>query len=81
MRNNLLECYMNDILAKLREETEEAHSKVVEYITLNLEAREKGINIDKEVYSQNLNFLIGKYSGLKETLKLIEDMLNSKEED
>ena len=72
---------MNDILDILREETEKAHSKVVEYITLNLEAREKGINIDKEVYSQNLNFLIGKYSGLKETLKLIEDMLNSKEED
>ena len=72
---------MNDILAKLREETEKAHSKVVEYVTLNLEAGEKGINIDKEVYSRNLNFLIGKYSGLKETLKLIEDMLNSKEED
>ena len=72
---------MNDILAKLREETEKAHSKVVEYVTLNLEAGEKGVCIDKEVYSRNLNFLIGKYSGLKETLKLIEDMLNSKEED
>ena len=72
---------MNDILAKLREETEKAHSKVVEYVTLNLEVAEKGVNIDKEVYSRNLNFLIGKYSGLKETLKQIEDMLNSKEED
>ena len=72
---------MNDILAKLREETEKAHSKVVEYVILNFEAGEKGINIDKEVYSRNLNFLIGKYSGLKETLKQIEGMLNSKEED
>ena len=72
---------MNDILAKLREETEKAHSKVIEYVTLNLEVAEKGVNIDKEVYSRNLNFLIGKYSGLKETLKQIEDMLNSKEED
>ena len=72
---------MNDILAKLREETEKAHSKVIEYVTPNLEVAEKGINIDKEVYSRNLNFLIGKYSGLKETLKQIEDMLNSKEED
>ena len=72
---------MNDILAKLREETEKAHSKAMDYITLNLEVAEKGVNIDKEVYSRNLNFLIGKYSGLKETLKQIEDMLNSKEED
>ena len=72
---------MNDILDILREETEKAHSKVVEYVTLNLEVAEKGVNIDKEVYSRNLNFLIGKYSGLKETLKQIEDMLNSKEED
>lgn len=72
---------MNDILTKLREETEKAHSKVIEYVTLNLEVAEKGVNIDKEVYSRNLNFLIGKYSGLKETLKQIEDMLNSKEED
>ena len=70
---------MNDILTKLREETEKAHSKVVEYITLNLEAREKGINIDKEVYSRNLTFLLGRYSGLKETLKQIEDTLNFKE--
>lgn len=70
---------MNDILTKLREETEKAHSKVVEYITLNLEAREKGVCIDKEVYSQNLTFLLGRYSGLKETLKQIEDTLNSKE--
>ena len=81
MRNDLLDCYMNDILDILREETEKAHSKVVEYVTLNLEVAEKGVNIDKEVYSRNLNFLIGKYSGLKETLKQIEDMLNSKEED
>ena len=72
---------MNDILAKLREETEKAHSKVIEYVTLNLEVAEKGVNIDKEVYSRNLNSLIGKYSGLKETLKQIEDTLNSKEED
>lgn len=72
---------MNDILDILREETEKAHSKVIEYVTLNLEVAEKGVNIDKEVYSRNLNFLIGKYSGLKETLKQIEDMLNSKEED
>lgn len=72
---------MNDILAKLREETEKAHSKAMDYITLNLEVAEKGVNIDKEVYSRNLNFLIGKYNGLKETLKQIEDMLNSKEED
>ena len=72
---------MNDILTKLREETEKAHSKVIEYVTINLEVAEKGVNIDKEVYSRNLNFLIGKYSGLKETLKQIEDMLNSKEED
>lgn len=48
---------MNDILAKLKEETEKAHSKVVEYVTLNLEVAEKGVNIDKEVYSQNLTFL------------------------
>ena len=81
MRNDLLDCYMNDILDILREETEKAHSKVIEYVTLNLEVAEKGVNIDKEVYSRNLNFLIGKYSGLKETLKQIEDMLNSKEED
>ena len=72
---------MNDILTKLREETEKAHSKAMDYITLNLEVAEKGVNIDKEVYSRNLNFLIGKYSGLKETLKQIEGMLNSKEED
>ena len=72
---------MNDILDILREETEKAHSKVIEYVTLNLEVAEKGVNIDKEVYSRNLNFLIGKYSGLKETLKQIDDMLNSKEED
>lgn len=72
---------MNDILTKLKEETEKAHSKVVEYVTLNFEAGEKGVNIDKEVYSRNLNFLLGKYSGLKETLKQIEDTLNSKEED
>ena len=52
---------MNDILTKLREETE------------------KGVNIDKEVYSQNLTFLLGRYSGLKETLKQIEDTLNFKE--
>ena len=39
---------MNDILTKLREETEKAHSKVVEYVTLNLEAGEKGVCIDKE---------------------------------
>ena len=70
---------MNDILTKLREETEKAHSKAMEYITLNREVAEKGINIDKEVYSRNLNFLIGKYSGLKETLKQIEDTLNFKE--
>ena len=70
---------MNDILTKLREETEKAHSKVIEYVTLNLEVTEKGMNIDKEVYSRNLNFLIGKYSGLKETLKQIEDTLNFKE--
>lgn len=72
---------MNDILAKLREETEKAHSKVIEYVTLNFEAGEKGVNIDKEVYSRNLNFLLGKYSGLKETLEKIEDTLSSKEED
>ena len=79
MRNDLLDCYMNDILDILREETEKAHSKVIEYVTLNLEVAEKGVNIDKEVYSRNLNFLIGKYSGLKETLKQIEDTLNFKE--
>lgn len=72
---------MNDILTKLREETEKAHSKAMDYITTNLEVAEKGVNIDKGVYSRNLNFLIGKYSGLKETLEQIEDMLNSKEED
>ena len=71
--------YMNDILAKLREETEKAHSKAMDYITLNLEVAEKGVNIDKEVYSQNLTFLLGRYSGLKETLKQIEDTLNFKE--
>ena len=70
---------MNDILDIRREETEKAHSKAMDYITLNLEVAEKGVNIDKEVYSRNLNFLIGKYSGLKETLKQIEDTLNSKE--
>ena len=32
---------MNDILAKLREETEKAHSKAMDYITLNLEVAEK----------------------------------------
>ena len=72
---------MNAILDILRKETEKAHSKVVEYITLNLEAGEKGVCIDKEVYSRNLTFLIGRYKGLKETLKQIEDTLNSKEED
>lgn len=72
---------MNDILAKLREETEKAHLKAMDYITINLEVAEKGVNIDKEVYSQNLTFLLGRYSGLKETLKKIEDMLDSKEED
>ena len=72
---------MNDILTKLREETEKAHSKAMDYITLNLEVAEKGVNIDKEVYSRNLNFLIGKYSGLKETLKQIEHMLNTKKKD
>ena len=72
---------MNAILDILRKETEKAHSKVVEYVTLNLEAGEKGVCIDKEVYSRNLNFLIGRHSGLKETLKQIEDMFNSKEED
>ena len=70
---------MNDILTKLREETEKAHSKVVEYVTLNLEAGEKGVCIDKEVYSRNLTFLIGRHNGLKETLKQIEDTLNFKE--
>ena len=81
MRNDLLDCYMNDILDILREETEKAHSKVIEHVTRNLEVAEKGVNIDKEVYSRNLNFLIGKYSGLKETLKQIEDMLDSREGD
>ena len=51
------------------------------FTTLNLEVAEKGVNIDKEVYSQNLTFLLGRYSGLKETLKHIEDILNSKEKE
>lgn len=72
---------MNDTLTKLREETEKAHLKAMDYVTINLEVAEKGVNIDKEVYSQNLTFLLGRYSGLKETLKKIEDMLDSKEED
>lgn len=53
---------------------DENHARAEEYLRLNLEASEKGVKVDEQVFIRNYGFLLGKSRGLKDALEVIEKL-------
>ena len=59
---------------------DENHARAEEYLRLNLEASERGMKVDEQVFIRNYGFLLGKSRGLKDVLEIIEKLENNSSE-
>ena len=59
---------------------DENHARAEEYLRLNLEASERGMKVDEQVFIRNYGFLLGKSSGLKDALEIMEKLENNSSE-
>lgn len=56
---------------------DENHARAEDYLKLNLEASERGVKVDEQVFIRNYGFLLGKSRGLKDALEVIEKLENN----